>query len=384
MSICLLNLYCVFVYGLDFTRHRRITDTHIFDTTKKANEHTMESVESKGSAVAEAMQWIDSPNLNVRELQRAYDLLCDEVAVVAMEDFVLRDQLIASCISGESLAWWTDQMDLYRAIITVSFLLLQMKTFDTKSARTLQNTIEQALLILKLLAGTDKEERLGERLIPSRYPLLNALLQEPLLPLSRLDRMELWHVSSEPIEADEEEGDENGIMIPSRQELLREETELIKLARKPLPPGLATQEDSSKNESIAWKRQLPNAVLCQAKVKLSTKSASLSRDSHLVLYRCGCLVQKGAREGWEMTLNTTWSIVNIDLDQGESSCQIRIQSLSETANEGDGGLRISELSFQIDSGQRGPQWDEALTNARREIQVREDLHRQVLSAWRAG
>jgi hypothetical protein len=128
--------------------------------------------------------------------------------------------------------------DLYRALLVTS-LLLRLDEYHRHSPETcqcLEDSVERSLVLLQILVAAPTAHDLVEKLPQSRYPLLNALLQEPLVPLCRTDRQDLWWSTATNDNEEEDDDEEEGVLsIPDKKQLAREEQQLLRMARRPIP-----------------------------------------------------------------------------------------------------------------------------------------------------
>ena len=285
-----------------------------------------------GSVVKEAIQRID-PEGGGPILIASLEGLYDDLVIVGGYALPRPIQsLVAKCVLevqqtgtvDDGWKWIQDVADVYRCIIVSSFLLLQLKDFSCSSGshdsqlndgrtdkKVLQESIERSILLLRMMFAVKTEEELGTKLMDSRYPLLNALFQEPLVPLSSEERATMWTCSDDaPIDVDgivvddNDDGDEDGFMLPSKQELIREEHELLEMANRPISSsnsggsGGRTSVGRDPPNQRRQRQQLPHDVLRSGNVRLcsfeSERQPTQAIDTlseapwgGLCLYRCG-------------------------------------------------------------------------------------------------
>lgn len=145
--------------------------------------------------------------------------------------------------------------DLYRAVLVASYLWLELgPPTDLHTLETLQHNVERSLLLLQVLAciinpsSCTSETDWPQSLPPScEFPLLDAVLSEPWVPINWKERQDLYawqrqqllysgdsHIKRKPYSVEEEEEEEE-FVIPSKAQLRREEQALVQLALTPIP-----------------------------------------------------------------------------------------------------------------------------------------------------
>ena len=237
------------------------------------------------------MKFLEPPSLNepltVESVARAYSIL-QHAAVTsnttaAMSHF--RIQQIQSILSNtpfDNQEWIQPQTDLYRALLLSSFLWLELLLHhhDKRTTRRiLQSSVEQCLLLLRVLYQTN------QGVLPkSRHFLLQAVLDEPLLPLDQQQRQLSYILQQTETNNNKEwisENDEEFMVATmNRKELLREEEELRKLASTPLPTkSVAVKEEEKETHNNGL-------VHCGPLTWIRT---DFSRTCQVRLYDCGLL-----------------------------------------------------------------------------------------------
>jgi hypothetical protein len=216
---------------------------------------------SLNDAVDEAMKYLEPSShqlLTVESVARAYTILQQAQAAVEChnhgEQISARFHQIKSILNKTSREnknndWMQQHADLYRALLLSSFLWLELaagdddESWDSPSCMTiLQSSAEKCLLLLQALRTTANHGALPT----SRHALLQAVLDEPLVPLDKQERQYSYILQARTIKRDtatndvkeEEElrNDEEFVVATmDRKELLWEEKELLKLASKPVP-----------------------------------------------------------------------------------------------------------------------------------------------------
>jgi len=195
-------------------------------------------------SLQQAMEWLDpstgGDDFEIGKIQKAYDLLllCCSQGPAQCLSFQrrLRTQLVTEPTLFAD--WLDDQSDLCRSIIASAFLALQLMERDEVCFGILQQSIERALLVLRVIYNAPDDVALADCILESRYPLLNALFLEPLLPLSRDNRTKMWDDTMEPISMQDIEDDTTTasiVTIPTTKELLHEEETLLEMAEKEIP-----------------------------------------------------------------------------------------------------------------------------------------------------
>jgi hypothetical protein len=213
---------------------------------------------SLNDAVDEAMKYLEPPPsshepLTVESVARAYTILQQAQAAVEChygEQISARFHQIKSILNKTSREnkdndWMQQHADLYRALLLSSFLWLELAgsgELVLDSLTILQSSAEKCLLLLQALRTTTNHGALPT----SRHALLQAVLDEPLVPLDKQERQYSYILQARTIKRDtatnddeeEEElrNDEEFVVATmDRKELLWEEKELLKLASKPVP-----------------------------------------------------------------------------------------------------------------------------------------------------
>ncbi|KAI2510893.1 hypothetical protein MHU86_3514 [Fragilaria crotonensis] len=262
------------------------------------------------------------------------------------------DALIGCCTEKHNLQSYEEYTsslhvlcDLYRALLVTSFLLRLQNAHSLEACDCLEKSVERCLWLLQILVAAPTSEELVGRLPRSSYPLLNSLLEEPLIPLHQKERLEFWWNPSNDDDNDDEEIGIEG--IPDKKQLAIEERQLLDMARRPIPEPSSEQEGNAYEFEIDHSNQpllLPIDVLVE--------------DHGCKLYRCGILHLDD--NAIVLTSKTSFKVVGsiIHLDLDEERC----------------------IHVQI-SPSLTPDWTTALETAIRQLSVQDKLRNQSPSLW---
>ena len=250
-------------------------------------------------------EWLGDP-IERHNLTKAYDALIDCCRFTCSLD-----------VNDDNSATFPMLCDLYRALLVTSFLLRLNYSHSSENCRCLETSVERCLWLLQILVAAPTSQELVGRLPPSSYPLLTALLDEPLIPLHLNERHDLWWGLSNN---DDDEHEEVGIEgIPDKKQLAIEERQLLDMARHPIPEPTANQEDCANEFQME-----------QPKDPLLLPSDILVEDNGSKLNRRGVLHVEGSTI--VLTSQTTFkadnALIHLKLD-GERIIHLRI-SMSRT------------------------------------------------------
>ena len=278
-------------------------------------------------------EWLGDP-IECKNLAKAYDALIGCCNIKCSLD-ILDDKSSTLPIL----------CDLYRALLVTSFLLRLNYPHSSETCHCLENSVERCLWLLQILVAAPTSQDLVGRLPPSSYPLLAALLEEPLIPLHRNERNELWWSLSS---YDDDEDEDNCIEgIPDKKQLAIEEQQLLDMARRPIPERTNDQEDNTAEFHAEYRKDpllLPSDILVE--------------DNGYKLHRCGVLHVD------DRTLVLT-SQTTFDADNGVIHLKID---------------EDSHIRLQI-STSRSLIWAASLQTAIREKTVQETLRNQTPALW---
>ena len=119
-------------------------------------------------------EWLGDP-IDERSLEKAFDTL------------------VACCNGKYDVVNHVEVLcDMYRALLVTSFLLRLEYRHSPEVSQRLEGSVERCFLLLQILVAAPTPEDLVHKMPTSRYPLLNALLEEPLIPMCPTDRQELY------------------------------------------------------------------------------------------------------------------------------------------------------------------------------------------------
>ena len=320
-------------------------------------------------SLQQAIDWLDAEEVQIVNIQRAHDVLLDLVQESQTQQQQQRDVMTFSERTRTQLLtepnmfadWLDDQSDLYRCIILSSFLLLQLMERIPEFA-VLQDTIERAVLVLRVMYNASDDVALSNSILESRYPLLNALFQEPLLPLSKAERTQLWDDTVEPISIQDVDGDtasSNVLATITPKELLREENQLLDMAEREIPNN---HQSSVPTEPFIYEPTF------QGKVYYCTGTEGEDtiipiRKHRLRIYKYGF-----------MTLSVSYSSIPqlymLRPTTTMTHCITKEQKLQIE-------LENPNLSFQVDHATLGMQWMNAIKEAISASQVAADLKKEL-------
>jgi len=262
--------------------------------------------------------------------------------------------------------WLETQCDLYRALIVTSLLLrLQhYRQYDQEKCQCLEDSVERCFALLKIMIGTTED--LPGTIPPSRYNILNSLLLEPLVPLSKPERERLWLSNDEAADinaGDEDndgEGDTNHLMLPDKKQLALEELQLLSMARRPIPEP-ARVSFSPEIEFSAPLPKRPSDVLMQHR--------------RVQLFRCGVLLVQQQHEGTYSLLFSSKTTVQQDVNADDDTT-LRVQIM-------DGGDSNPNNSIQISIVDKHNRqvWIDAFEVALQHARMRDELRCEAKELW---
>lgn len=261
------------------------------------------------------------PGVEKSNLERAYDTLIHLASTTTLTQPPI-DQ-----------AELEDLCDLYRTLLVTSLLLrlhFGEDHYDEATCSTLQASIERCFLLLQILALTPNVAELANRLPKSRHPLLNALIEEPLVPLEKLERQELWLSVAEDDDDNEEDAVVDGCLpLPDKKQLALEEKELIGMAQRPIP-DVKTLSQQQQHQ----RQHLPTDVLVQqGEIKmfrcgvLRLEDGSVwqlsRRRTTLVFEKQATTLRLQYREGAEVVIDKAVSLWKRELKQALDASEVR-------------------------------------------------------------
>lgn len=269
------------------------------------------------------------------------DWLGDPIEETSLEKAF--DALVECCNRNHDVVDHVEVLcDMYRALLVTSFLLRLEYHHSPEVCQCLEDSVERCLLLLQILVAAPTPQDLVLKIPTSRYPLLNALLEEPLIPMCLNDRKELWMSLSDD---DQDDDDEGVFLIPDKKQLASEEEELLDMARRPIPEQTREEE----------KHNLHRPSQTQPRCKLLPNDI-LVEDEGCKLYRCGVLQLED-----KTILLSTESVVDVET----SSIHVRL---------GDG----TSMHVPI---QKRHEWDVALEATRQHLTIQLVLRRYVPTLW---
>jgi hypothetical protein len=305
--------------------------------THRQPKHMTKPQASKLREIVEQVvtQWLDTPE--PQNLAIAYN----ELITLAVGS----DCLTPDNYRPYDAPWMEDNCDFYRSLIVVSLLLLLGGDIVTeKQASTIRRTLERSVMLLRILVGAHKETELIHKVPTSRYPLLNALLTEPLMPLSRDERQDLIAARGYPSNDEQvEDIQDQTLALPSRKELIREELQLLQMAQKPIPH---TSPQEYHDQVVS-----PWNILGYGKVWVGGQRQSLT------LFQCGAL--QFLQDDQEEPL-TTW--------------------LRENSIRVDGDQKVVTINSQV-SFTTQQDWGHKFDQAMEYLVIQQDLCQQAQQLW---
>jgi hypothetical protein len=316
-------------------------------------------------SLQQVMEWLDAEEVRVVNLQRAHDVLLELVQqqTPPQQAMAFSERTRTQLTTEPTMFadWLDDQSDLYRCIILSSFLLLQLMERIPEFA-LLQDSIERALLVLRVLYNASDDVALSNFILESRYPLLNALFQEPLLPLSKAERTQLWDDTVEPISIQDVDGDTgtSEVIVISPKELLREENQLLDMAEREIPNNV-NHTSSIPSEPFIYEPTFQGKVFCCTGAE--GEETIPKRKHRLRIYPNGF-----------MALSVSYSAVPQLYMLGPTTtmthCITKEQKLHIE-------LENPNLAFHVDHATLGMQWMRAIKEAISASQVAADLKKEL-------
>jgi hypothetical protein len=263
----------------------------------------------------------DDDNLSTSQLQKTIhqvviDWLGDPIEETSLEKAF--DALVACCNWNHDVVDHVEVLcDMYRALLVTSFLLRLEYHHSPDVCQCLEDSVERCLILLQILVAAPTPQDLVHKIPTSRYPLLNALLEEPLIPMCLTDRQELWMNLS----SDDQEDDEVGVFsLPDKKQLASEEAELLEMARRPIPEPTRreVEENTTHRPTQTLRKLLPNDILVE--------------DGGCKLYRCGVLQleDKTISLSTESVVDVETNSIHVKLGDG-TSMHVPIQNKQEWA-----------------------------------------------------
>lgn len=261
------------------------------------------------------------PGVDKSSLERAYDTLIHLASTTTLAQPPI-DQ-----------AELEDLCDLYRTLMVTSLLLrlhFGEDHYDEATCGTLQASIERCFLLLKILVLSPNVAELVHRLPQSRHPLLNALIEEPLVPLDKLERQEMWLSAAGDDDDDEEDDVVDGCLpLPDKKQLALEEKELIGMAQRPIP-----EVETLPQQQQHQRQHLPTDVLVQqGEIKmfrcgvLRLEDGSVWQLSHrrttLLFEKQATTLRLQYREDAEVVINKAVSLWERGLKQAFDASEVR-------------------------------------------------------------
>jgi hypothetical protein len=299
--------------------------------------------------------------LTLDSVAHAYTIL-QQAACVSSDASHPRVQEIASIIRHENTIdkdWILAQADLYRAILLSAFLLLELGS--SHHARIVQSSVERCFLILQVL---------GCELPQSRHTLLQAVLEEPLVPLNKQERHYTYILQRNKNDGDDDDynslDDENVLSTMDTRQMAREEQELVKLATRPIPAdGTVVDQDVQQVPS-------PRVIVQQGPLVWIRDCANRTTLCHVQVHACGILIVFCGDESphifYLTHLTTCESCVN-----SQALCiHITTCVLQE----------MQSLEFQADSLSVGYAWVTSLNQVIQELKQGASLQKELRQEWK--
>ena len=309
----------------------------------------------------QVIEWLDPSttcDLELANIQLAYDTLLPwthQDLPVGGPNTSWQQRLHSQLVTDPShfADWLDNQSDLYRCIILASFLAMQLMTREKDCFSVLQQSIERSLLVLKILYNANNDTQLAERLLESRYPLLNALFLEPLLPLSHHDRTQLWENSCEPISINDflpEEITSPLLSLPNRKELLQEEIKLIQMANTTIPNDFVVPD------TFIYEPTHQGKVSCVDSLEGTTKR--------------------------RLRVYSQYGFLALSIKHSSQPQLFVLQpstTLTHAISDGMFEIHIDNLTFQVNHLQSGLQWITSIQEAILATQVAFDLQQDLIN-----
>jgi hypothetical protein len=316
-------------------------------------------VPSLRESLQQVMEWIDAEEVQIASIQKAHDLLLELVRQPLAQDMSFTERQCTQLLTEPTIFadWLDDQTDLYRCIILSSFLLIQLMEripeFDL-----LQDSIERALLVLRVLYNASDDVALSKAILESRYPLLNALFAEPLLPLSKTERRQMWDDTIQPISIQDVDAEHTGIaelILISPKELEREEKQLLDIAGREIP----------NNQTMA---AIPTETfiyepMFQGKVYYIEGEETIPKKHRLRIYPYGFIA-------FSVSYSAIPKLYKLETITTITHCVTKDQKMEIS-------LKHPSLSFHVDDAMSGMQWMKAIKEGIAACHVAADLHYEL-------
>lgn len=329
--------------------------------------------------IDEAMMYLDPPpheSLTVDSVAHAYTILQQKAAAADSEQHHVHPQLermeaiLRHDHSTPNEEWILDQADLYRAILLSSFLLLELG-YSAEFTKLLQSSVERCLLLLQILANHHHDHALPT----SRHALLQAVLEEPLIPLNKQER-QYTYILQRSKHDDESDYDprtmeeEHVLSAMDQRQLAREEQELVKLATRPIPNNGGVDLDAPPDEARS-----PSIVNEGPLVWIINNR---TRYCHVELHACGVLILTANNkpcEHFRLTNRTTFCQSRVD--SPSSAFQITVQTFGSQETP----PTELPLEFQADSLSMGYAWVTSIHKVIAKLKRDANLQNELRLEW---
>jgi len=344
--------------------------------------------------VNEAMRYLDPPPpepLTAESVARAYTLLqqvcvddgdCNHPRVQQME------VILDNKNKDNNNEWILQQADLYRSLLLASFLLLEMQINNVNnddSTRVLQSSVERCLLLLQILYHSNSNS-----LPKSRHALLQAVLDEPLVPLDKQERQYMYVLQRnnkhDGMDDDESDVDENVVGTMDQKQLAKEEQQLLKLASKPIPNNHDYNQVMTEKQNVSL--SVDNDIVHQGPLVWIFNEATT--PCHVNLYACGLVTvtvpcddattSKQQRHKW-LLMPTCTCLPQVGKDQTlcihiTGSCRVTSTKPVKLSNA------PCSLEFQVNSLSEGYAWVTSIQQVIQEIQRLAKLQDDLRDEWK--
>lgn len=336
-------------------------------------------------AIDEAMTYLDPPpheSLAVDSVAHAYTILQQKAAAADSEQHHVHPRLermeaiLSHDHSTPNDEWILDQADLYRALLLSSFLLLELG-YSAEFTKLLQSSVERCLLLLQILANHHHHHTLPS----SRHSLLQAVLEEPLIPLNKQER-QYTYILQRSKRDDESDDDPRTMTLEEehvasamdKRQLAREEQELVKLAMRPIPNNGGVDPDAPPDEARS-----PSIVNEGPLVRI-IKNNNKTTLCHVELHACGVLiltVNAKPCEYFRLTNKTTLCQSRVDSPSSTTTFQITVQTF------GSQEMPPTELllEFQADSLSLGYAWVTSIHKVIAKLKRDANLQTELRLEW---
>lgn len=349
--------------------------------------------------VDEVMKYLEPPShekLTVESVRQAYTVLQREAIQGGAAAAHLRVERIQSILDNDDASdneqivdWIQQQADVFRALLLASFLLLEMDNTDNRqTARVLQSSVERCLLLLQVL-NTSNSNALPQ----SRHVLLQAVLDEPLIPLDKQERQYMYvlqrsNKNNHDENNQETDVEEDNVMgTIDKNELIQEEKELLKLASRPVPSNRNGVEDKVMEEPASTPTARTNGEGLIHHGTLFWIHKDMLRTCNVDLYGCSLLTvtlddvsdPQQQRYSWLLSSSST---CETRVDKRDKSLHLYVTACHQVTVPFHVDSIFCDLEFQVDTLSSGYLWVSSIQKAIQSMQQAIELQKELQREWK--